>query len=153
MPIRTPTPTDKTFYFNQGPFDESMQSNLVRVTPPEPYEAFLRIRQGTGRDNERRGDLLTPRKWEINPGKRTVHEMSDVNPISLAKLEMSLVIMATDIEHRDGSALKFNDNGTVNEADFSKWWDALPERWQDDIYACLLEVNPNWGMPFTKSPG
>jgi hypothetical protein len=148
MALRTPVTGEKTFYLKQGDFDETMQNDLVPCEQKDA-EAYIRIRQGSTGDNEIRGQMTAPRKWIVNPRERTVHETSEVNPLALGKLEMGLVILDTDIQHQDGSELKFEGTGLqrrADKADFDKWWDGLPPRWARSLYACLMEVNPDWGL-------
>jgi hypothetical protein len=135
MAIKIPLPTNREFRFKLE--DEK----LVRVEGEE-YDGFVRFRQGTQEQDQLRSQRISSnRKYIWREGQ--MEEPMTTDPMDLARMEVEMTIEGTDIQHPDGSALKF-ESGKVSKEDFMKWWTQMPGQWGLAIYQACLEVNPTW---------
>lgn len=113
-------------------------------------ETFVTVRQATAGDEIRISNLFAEqtqiwddaevgrvqlkRKWNFDERKRFI---------------AYLTMVGCNIETEEGEPLfRFtggpNPRLNMSQADFFKAWDMLPQNVADEIYDCILQLNPQW---------
>lgn len=89
-------------------------------------------------DDEEVGRVQLKRKWNFQERKRFI-------------AYLTLVGCNIEVEDERGEAaplFRFKDGSkpglAMSQADFFKAWDNLPQEVADEIYECILEMNPQW---------
>jgi len=149
MALKIPTPQEKTYYFHLANPDVAEVRRVTEIEAAAQDQEkifFVKFRQGTVGEDTRRDAWTSQRKYKAEDGE--IVSVTDSSVSALARLEIGMVLTDTDLRLRDDSMLKFVQTGSIRKVDseeqFQRWYDTIPTQWANEIYLCMLEVNPSW---------
>lgn len=128
----------------QTTWEKTDAEGMEKAGPDASFK--ISFRQGTTLEDERRGSWANKRVYKADTDGELM-AVSDLNPDSLAKLEIEMTLTGTNLQFPNGDDLQFTADTPPkikSPIQFSRWWGILPTSLARMIYQCCLEVNPDW---------
>lgn len=119
-------------------------NELLIAQGAEEAHGFAMFKQATTGEVEVRTGALQNRRWKQENGSITLYDEFNID--FLARIEVRLSLVDTDISFEDGTYLKFTNGKIADEKQFNSWWDQLPFLWARKLHSLCLELNPLWDM-------
>lgn len=124
-------------------------NQLVIAEGAEEADGFAMFKQATTGEVEVRTGALQNRRWKQENGSITLYDEFNID--FLARIEVRLTLVDTDITFEDGTPLKFVNGKIADEKQFNAWWNQLPFLWARKLHSFCLELNPLWDMTKRES--
>ena len=119
-------------------------NQLSNAEGAEEAHGFAMFKQATTGEVEVRTGALQNRRWKQENGSITLYDEFNID--FLARIEVRLTLVDTDITFEDGTSLKFANGKIADEKQFNAWWNQLPFLWARKLHSFCLELNPLWDM-------